>query len=235
MSRRTHTMVGWGSVLIFTFVIALFLDQFYYRLLHHPAMAGEDWVQLLRQLGYLPTWIGVAVLFCLLDARRGSIGRRTADGLAAGAVSVPRAPYPWHHRGGLVLLSVLLGGLAANVLKPLIGRLRPDPMDTGRALMADRPWVLWADGGDLGLGLPSGHTTVAFAGCGMLALLVPAWRRPMMLLAAGCALTRLFAGAHTLSDTVAGAWVGLAVAAWLWAWGEGPRRGPANGLLPHEA
>ena len=175
--------------------------------------------------------IGVAVLLWMLDVARGPDGRRAAE--TAGALATPRTPKPWHHRGGLVLLSAVVGGIAANVLKPLIGRLRPD--GEGIARFAERPSILWGDGGGLGLGLPSGHTTVAFAACGMLALLVPAWRWPMLALAAGCALTRLFAGAHTLSDTVAGAWLGLAVAAWLFAWGSGPRRGPAGGLVPAEA
>ena len=230
MTPRLRIMLRWTIVWLPIFLIAWMLDTLAHDALLNKAMAGEDWVQLLRQLGYLPTWIGTAVLLCLVDLERGPDGRRAADTLAAGAIAVPRDPKPWHHRGGLVLLSAIVGGVAANVLKPLIGRLRPDA--EGIARFAGRPAVLWADGGDLGLGLPSGHTTVAFAGCGMVALLVPAWRWPMILLAAGCALTRLFAGAHTLSDTVAGAWVGLAVAAWLWAWGEGPRRGPTNGLLP---
>jgi membrane-associated phospholipid phosphatase len=233
MTRRVRTMLRWTAVWLPAFGIAWALDAVAYGLVLDRAKAAEDWVQLLRQLGYLPTWIGVAVLLWLLDASRGPAGRRAAEATQHGSLATPRDPKPWHHRGGLVLLSAIVGGIAANVLKPLIGRLRPDA--EGIARFAERPMVIWAEGGDFGLGLPSGHTTVAFAGCGMLALLVPVWRAPMLLIAAGCGLTRLFAGAHTLSDTVAGAWVGLAVAAWLFAWGAGPRRGPAGGLVPRES
>ena len=235
MTRRMHTMLCWAAVWLPALVVAWALDPVAYRSLLRAELAGEDWVQLLRQLGYLPTWIGVAVLLCLLDLKRGPEGRQAVAAQGTGSLIAPRAADPWHHRGGLVLLSAFVGGIAANVLKPLIGRLRPDASEAGAAFFADRPMVLWADGGDLGLGLPSGHTTVAFAACGMLALLIPAWRWPMLVLAAGCGLTRLFAGAHSLSDVVAGAWVGLAVACWLWAMGEGPRRGPAHGLDPREA
>lgn len=225
MNRRVRIMLRWTIVWLPVFLIAWMLDGLAYDVFLDRSKAAEDWVQMLRQIGYLPTWILVGVLFLLVDRRRGG-GR--PGGLVAPVPAKPR-----HHRAGLVVLSAIGGGLVANVLKPIIGRLRPDSVE-GVARFAERPAVLWADGGDLGLGLPSGHTTVAFAGCGMVALLVPAWRWPMMILAAGCGLTRLFAGAHALSDVVAGAWVGLAVACWLWAWGEGPRRGPANGLLPRD-
>lgn len=225
MNRRLRIMLRWTIAWLPAFLIAWLLDPLVYRLVLDESKADKDWVELLRQMGYLPTWVIVMVLFWLVDRR--SRGART-DGVAS-----PSLPKPWHHRGGLVVLSAIVAGVITDVLKPIIGRLRPDA--EGIARFGERPLVFLADKGEIGFGLPSGHTTVAFAGCGMVALLIPAWRWPMMLLAAGCALSRLFAGAHTLSDTVAGAWVGLAVAAWLWAWGEGPRRGPANGLLPSES
>lgn len=226
MNRRVRIMLlwtaGWGLV----FLIAWAIDPVAYRFFLKKEAEDLDWVEALRQVGYIPTWIVVGLLFWLADAARPSrLGR-------ADRVETPLPPAPKHHRAGLVVLSAGFGGLVAEVLKPLIGRLRPD--SEGIARFAERPFVLWGDKAELGLGLPSSHTSVAFGACGMVALLVPAWRWPMMGLAAGCALTRLFAGAHTLSDTVMGAWVGLAVASWLWAWGEGPRRGPANGLLPSD-
>ena len=216
-------LVVWGVV----FVVALLLDRWAYRVTYKPELAGEDWVQVLRQMGYLPTWLLIALLILLHDRRRGGPG---SGGGSPGGLAAPQPPRPRHHRAGLVLLSALFSGLAANILKPLLGRLRPDAEGIGR--WAERPAILWADGGDIGLGLPSGHSAVAVGGCWMLALLWPAWRWPMLGLAAGCALTRLFAGAHLLSDTVLAAGVATAIAAWLHATGEGPRRGPAGGLVP---
>lgn len=212
-------LVAWGAA----FVGALMLDRWAYRVTLDPGMAGKDWVQVLRQMGYMPTWVMIAGLLLLHD-------RNTNGPPGPGGLVSPLPPKPRHHRAGLVLLSALFSGVAANILKPLIGRLRPDGEGIGH--WAERPAFLWADGGDVGLGLPSGHTSVAFGGCMMVALLWPAWRWPMIGLAAGCALTRLFAGAHLLSDTVMAAGMATAIAAWLHARGEGPRRGPAGGLIP---
>ncbi|USO00154.1 MAG: phosphatase PAP2 family protein [Phycisphaeraceae bacterium] len=223
MKRRLidHRWVLPAAIWLAAFVIALPLDRPVYHLLFTPGSEHADWAMIFRELGYLPTWLIVAALVWIADAydpprRRGV------------AASCERRPA--FHRAGLVVLSPLLGGIAANVLKPLLGRLRPDA--EGFVHFAPRPDLLWGNGGDIGLGLPSGHTTTAFAACGMLALLAPAWRIPMMLLASGCAATRLLAGAHSLSDVVAGAGLGLAVAWALYAAGEGPRRGPAGGLIP---
>ena len=53
-------------------------------------------------------------------------------------------------------------------------------------------------------------------GAGAIAVLHPATRPLMLLLAFGCGMTRLLSGAHWLSDVYVGAVVGLASAAWLW-------------------
>lgn len=215
--RWVRPAIVWLAV----FVLANALDRPVYRLLLAPGTRDDDFTQVFRQLGYLPTWIIIAGLLWILDAQRPPMPR----GLAA-----TPPPRPAHHRAGLVILAAALAGLAANILKPVIGRLRPD--ENGLASFAPRPEFLWAQAGEHGFGLPSGHTSVAFAACGMLALLVPVWRVPMLALATGCALTRLLAGAHALSDTVAGAGLGLAIAWILYAAGEGRRRGAAGGLIP---
>ena len=79
-----------------------------------------------------------------------------------------------------------------------------------------------------GLALPSSHALVAFSGAFILCRLYPRAWPVWVLLAAGCALTRVQAHAHFLSDvTVA------AVAAWFvvdvaWrAWGNEPTTGVA--------
>jgi membrane-associated phospholipid phosphatase len=54
---------------------------------------------------------------------------------------------------------------------------------------------------------------------------VPAWRVPLALAAAGCGLSRIWAGAHFASDVV-GAWcVSYAVCCAVGALMEPPRRG----------
>ncbi|MGH7560630.1 MAG: phosphatase PAP2 family protein, partial [Gemmatimonadales bacterium] len=66
------------------------------------------------------------------------------------------------------------------------------------------------------IGLPSSHVMVAFAGAAVLARLFPGAAPVGYLLAAGCALTRVLARAHFLSDVVVGAVAGWAVGALIW-------------------
>lgn len=212
-------MMRLAAAWIAVFLVAVLLDRAAYHLLLTPDAARKDLTQVFRQLGYLPTWLIIALLVWLHD-------RRQTPTLAPGPTAPPLRPSLY--RAAMILVSAGLSGVVANVLKPIIGRLRPD--ESGIARFAERPALLLGDQGEIGFGLPSGHTAVAFGGCAMLALLWPVWRVPMMLLAAGCATTRLLAGAHTLSDIVAAAAIGLAVAVWLHTECGGPRRGPAGGL-----
>jgi len=57
---------------------------------------------------------------------------------------------------------------------------------------------------------------VAFAGAGMASYLFPRSWPAWMLLAAGCAFTRVAAQAHFLSDVVLAGMAGLLVARLLW-------------------
>ena len=117
----------------------------------------------------------------------------------------PRAG--WGTRGGYVILSPLLGGALAELLKLLLRRLRPDGELFGYSFRAfsDHPWSTG------GLGMPSSHTLVAFAGAAALARLFPRAWWLWYLLAFGCGLTRGMANAHFLSDTAAAAVLGWAV------------------------
>ena len=106
-------------------------------------------------------------------------------------------------------LGPTLGGLSAEVLKLLLRRLRPDAEQFGYAFrsFADGPWS------NRGMGLPSSHTLVAFAGAFALARLFPRARWVFYVLAAGCGLSRVMATAHFLSDTVVAACVAWGVVA----------------------
>lgn len=100
--------------------------------------------------------------------------------------------------------SVLAGALIAPIAQTAIGRSRPragEPVYTFRAF-----------GG--GHSLPSGHTTQAFAVASVIALEYP--RTSIKILAYGTAsavaASRMVEGAHFLSDVIAGALLGHAVA-----------------------
>ncbi len=202
------------------------IDRALYPLWLIEDVERQDWHQILRQFGDLLTWFIIALVVYLIDRR----------GQAHSAPEITPAwpPRPAHHRAGLIALSAILAGLLAEIAKGLIGRSRPSPLSDPQGVMIwlDRPLILIADHGGIGYGIPSSHTSTAFGGAVMLALLIPAIRWPMVLLAVGCGLSRLNAGAHATSDVLAGALIGWVVALLLFRAGQGVRRGPAGGFRP---
>lgn len=181
MTRR----LIWLAAAALMVVIGHALDGYAYREWVWSAPADRDWGRLLRVLGFAPTW-GVVALGFWLEGR----GRSSRD-----------RPDPAVVTAQALVFAVVLGGIASEAAKLLIRRERPadagglyqfrafdvDPFSTSR------------------LGLPSGHTTVAFAGAGALAARYPRAAPLLFAVAAGCGLTRVFAQAHFLSDVVVGA------------------------------
>jgi len=161
-------------------VVAHLLDGWAWQHLGRDGVYDRDLGRLLRIVGYYPVWVVMGVAVWL-ETR----SRRNA-----------------------LLLALVPGvaGLVAEVLKLLLRRERPAPHDGAYLFRAfsDQPWSTKM------IGLPSSHALVAFGGAWMLCKLYPRARVVWLLLAAGCALTRVQARAHFLSDvTVA------AVAAWV--------------------
>jgi membrane-associated phospholipid phosphatase len=93
-------------------------------------------------------------------------------------------------------------------------RLRPDSFD---GLWVWRPWSEDPISGS-GLSLPSGHTATAFGAAWMLCLLFPRAAPVWMLLAIGCAVTRVINHSHFVSDVFISAMLSYAVARALWHW-----------------
>jgi undecaprenyl-diphosphatase len=59
---------------------------------------------------------------------------------------------------------------------------------------------------------PSGHAATAFAGAVMLSAFAPRYRVVFYLLALGIAFSRIYVGVHFVTDVLAGALIGAAVA-----------------------
>jgi membrane-associated phospholipid phosphatase len=189
-SATSSSWKRWVVLSVVAIVAAHLLDELAWRMVRLPSVYEKDWGRLLRSMGFLPTWLLFALAFWL--HQRDAATRRA-------------------HTTFLVLAPAL-GGLAAELLKLLFRRLRPDAETFGYAFrsFADAPWS------NRGMGLPSSHALVAWAGAFALARLFPRARWVFYGLAAGCGLTRVMATAHFLSDTVVAACVGWAVVAALW-------------------
>lgn len=172
------------------------IDKWFYFQWVHLDTGDTDWHRLLRILGYLPTWMLLAVAFLLTDsARVAKIGWDLARSRAA-----------------MVLLSPTVAAIIAEVMKLLVRRYRPNAVDGEYVFRAFTDGLL----NNSGLGMPSSHSAIAFAGMGILCYLLPRASVVWLLLAAGCAITRCINHAHFLSDAVVGAAIGLMTARAIW-------------------
>ena len=129
----------------------------------------------------------------------------------------------WRHaerwRAGLfVLCGTLLAG-SNQLVKWIAGRTRPfRPMD-GSTRLAPFELHPFPPFGTNNLCFPSGHACLAFATAAALAILWPRFRAAFYALASLVAIERVSENAHWLSDTVAGAALGIAgiqLVRWLW-------------------
>jgi len=105
----------------------------------------------------------------------------------------------------LFLLAVItLSGLITDLIKPLVGRLRPKLLFEA-SLYGFEPLRIGYEYNSF----PSGHATTVFALAAALSLFFPRWRLPLVGFAAVVGLSRIIVGAHYLSDVMAGAYVGI--------------------------
>ncbi|MBL0940058.1 MAG: phosphatase PAP2 family protein [Gemmatimonadaceae bacterium] len=183
--------VRWLLISLAAIAVAHLLDETAWRALRKPNIYDSDFGRLLRIQGFLPTWIFGALALWLHEVE--SPVRRS--------------------RALFLLFAPALSGGAAELLKLLFRRLRPDAETFGYAFRA------FSDGpfSNRGMGLPSSHAMVAFGGAFAMARLFPRTRWVWYTLAAGCAISRIMANAHYLSDTVVAACVAWAVVALLHA------------------
>lgn len=207
-ARRQIRFIMRLSAVLSGCIIFTLLDRWLWRVTlvgDEAWLHSKDWYQVLRQMGYLPTWAIIAACLVLHDCR--ALRQPEATGLAR-ALSPGQKLGAWH-RGLMVLFSAGLGGLAAEIMKITVQRERPG--DDGLYRFG---WLNQDLG--IGWGLASSHAGVAFGGAIMLGWFFPAIRVPLMLLALGCGLSRMLAGAHFATDVYAALLLSYAVAAWMW-------------------
>lgn len=215
--RRRRVTLG---VLVATLVV-LNLDRPLYLMLDvgpqwRTWLVESDSYQMFRAAGFLPTWIliGTAMLLhtlghwlpWLVQAGARKARRRPLPPLTGRDLNELRETRIWG--GALVILAASLSGLAAEVIKPIAGRLRPMQTD-GHHRFHGLPDDLMQSPSH---GFPSSHAAVAFAAAVVLLHLYPRAGMVALAAAAGCGVARMLVGAHFASDIIAAAILGYAVA-----------------------
>lgn len=180
------------AAMLGVFFLACLADRAVFTALDWPDAQREDWHRMLRILGFVPTWIIIGLAAALIIRPVHDFSRRATPAVL----------------GLYLVLAPALAGLLAEPFKMLLRRERPRP-DLSEYVF--RPW---SDDtfSTAGLGLPSSHAAVAFAGAAALCYVAPRGSALWLALAAGCGFTRLADRAHWLSDVVAAGVLGCAVA-----------------------
>lgn len=199
-SMRTRRWFIGTVACVVVLTLVMLCDPWLARALRADDVArlnGRDWYRAARVIGSLWLWLPVVAVLALHDR-----GWRRADA---------------------VFWSVVLAGVIAELFKRVVPRSRP--FDAEGVLMSPWRWRLPMSGfwDGHGLGFPSSHTAVAFAGCLALALFMPRARWALVLAATACGFSRMLAGAHFASDVLVGALIG-----WLAACAVAPDRSDAT-------
>ncbi len=193
-------VVDWRRVLAViaaALLLAHAIDAVAWEQLRDPRVNEREWGRLFRSVGYVPTWLFGSVALWLQS--------RPAPGVAASGRG-------W--RAVALLLAPALAGGLAELMKIVVRRQRPGA-ESPEYLFRPYDVDLWST---KGLGLASSHTAVAFGAAAVLSRCFPATRAVWYVLATGCALTRVMAGAHYVSDTIAAAAIGWLTAEGVWRW-----------------
>ena len=203
MLVTSRSLLAWTSLFAVSVLVAWNYDTRAYHWAVDFAVrtdAGRA-TSLFQAVGYLPTWILLAAAFASADRAR--LVRPVPRVQSGGA---------WMWRAKLLLVPGLLAGVASVGFKLLIRRERPNAHD-GEIWFRPFSEKLLSSSS---LGLPSGETSVAFAGVFMLYRMFPSAWPIWFLLGYGCGFSRMLVGEHFLSDVVAGAFLGCACASLVW-------------------
>jgi membrane-associated phospholipid phosphatase len=161
-----------------------------------------DWYRLLRVMGSLWMWTGIALILLVNDWA--AVWRAPSLSLER---RLPAQRWGALTRGLCVFLAPMIAGIFAEGVKRMVGRLRPIETDGFYTYAAAFDALL-----DPPNGMASSHTAVAFGGIIVLISFFPRFAWVLLPAAAGCAFTRIISGAHFLTDVYLGALLGCAAA-----------------------
>lgn len=151
----------------------------------------SDLIKLFRCWGFLGTWLLIAI---------------SAQLLSQPSNSKPLSGWKSYlnQKIWLLLAAPIASGGIAELVKLFVRRIRPhgEPSYIFRSWL-DHPFST------SGIGFPSSHTAVAFAGSTIIIYLYPRLQLPAITMAVGCLATRVMSGAHYFSDGIGGVLVGI--------------------------
>lgn len=189
-SSASRVLVRDVVIAIALIALSLLADGWIAEHVRFGRVYETDWGRMLRNFGYLPFWLLAAIALALHDRERRE----------------------WWRRGALLLAAPAVAGIAGELLKITVRRMRPPNVGSAYSFRAfgDHPFS------SRGFGFPSSHVVVAFGAAAILSRIFPRARVVWYAAALGCAVSRLLAHAHYLSDVVAAAFIGIGAAALLW-------------------
>ncbi len=183
--RGRFLIIGTGLVLLAATLSFLFLDRqiFYFT----EGLPAE-----IREIFEVITWFGRSESY-LLASVVAFISYR---------FFLKRALLA--HRAIFIFTAIAASGIAINILKVILGRARP--------LLLREEGLFGFEFFRLGYeyaSFPSGHATTIFALATAMHLLIPRAGLPLYAFALLVGASRVFLGAHYLSDVIAGAYLGV--------------------------
>ncbi|MFA4993899.1 MAG: phosphatase PAP2 family protein [Bdellovibrionales bacterium] len=182
--------------LIFEATLFLFVDKplaEYMRALDETSRSLIDFFRAITDFGKGAWYLwpcGLATLFCAFLSRGSDVPVRYRR--LSGYIGV---------RAFFLFATIGISGIVANIIKPLAGRARP-LLWLRDGLYGFEPFTML---NSLWNGMPSGHSTTAFALAFSLAFLYPRGRIIWFSYAFLLSLSRIMVNAHYLSDICAGA------------------------------
>jgi membrane-associated phospholipid phosphatase len=184
------------AVAIVTAVLFLFVDR-------HISMSARDLGStLFFHIAQLMSLVGNHTLYNVL---------LTLGFIIGGILALDRGLTPGVRALLYVCVAVTTVMLVGETLKWFFGRYRPIMLfEHG---LYGFSW--FASGGDMH-SFPSGHTFRIFSAMTALGLVVPRWRVALLTLAVLVGVSRVLVTRHYPSDVLAGAFVGIFGALWIW-------------------
>lgn len=203
--------MGWGALITFVLVLlgVFFLDQPLFLFLRN----FNGWIcSLFNNVFSAHVWIMFATIvlgvLCAKKIIKSEIkftNERNHFDLFLAVRNTFNAVKTSH--AFLIFCSVLSAGIVVKILKILIGRARPIFFEALDMTGFYPPSFDWAFNS-----MPSGHTTVTFAGLVMIGMLAPRYKPWTWTLAVLVGLSRVAYGAHWPSDVLLGAFIGMVIA-----------------------